>query len=202
MMPDAGMQSLLKRLLHRAPQVIDRIQVGPRPVHMFAVPETLEVWTHSDAAGTFDVISIDDTDSLNATVAVSCAKPQAPATLNPDPCCHPDPNPNMIRSRRDRVSTQVSLTIGVEHQLGSMPCDVTSRLWPQWGHGCCGAQPASMVSCMQHASVCQMQCARHCVTGLRPKVRPRQAAGRREHLPFGVRSANVNEQVLEVRRRV
>ena len=57
-------------------QVINRIVVGPRPVHMFAVPETLEVWAHSDAAGTFDVISIDDTNKLNATVAVRSVQRQ------------------------------------------------------------------------------------------------------------------------------
>ena len=51
-------------------QVINRIQVAPRPVHMFAVPETLQVWAHSDAEGTFDVISIDETDRTSATVAV------------------------------------------------------------------------------------------------------------------------------------
>jgi len=67
-------------------QVVNRIQVGPRPVHMFAVPETLQVWAHSDAAGTFDVISIDDADSLNATVAVRPPLPQAPITFASSRC--------------------------------------------------------------------------------------------------------------------
>jgi len=55
-------------------------------VHMFAVPETLQVWAHSDAAGTFDVISIDDTDSLNATVAVRSQRES-----NPHPVAAPGP---------------------------------------------------------------------------------------------------------------
>ncbi len=53
-------------------QIIDRVQVGPLPVHLYAIVETLEVWSHSDMTGTFDTISITAPNALNTTVAVRC----------------------------------------------------------------------------------------------------------------------------------
>ena len=48
------------------------MQVGPLPVHLYAIVETLEVWSHSDMTGTFDTISITAPNALNMTVAVRC----------------------------------------------------------------------------------------------------------------------------------
>ena len=46
--------------------------MGPRPVHIYVVNPTREVWTHSDVDGSFDVIAIadiaaGDVTQLNAT---------------------------------------------------------------------------------------------------------------------------------------
>lgn len=57
-------------------QIIARIEVSPLPVHIYVVNPTREVWTHSDADGTFDVIAIADVAAGNLTatkVSVSLA---------------------------------------------------------------------------------------------------------------------------------
>lgn len=40
-------------------KVIDRLQAGPRPVHLYYVDYRREVWSHNDEDGTFSVIHID-----------------------------------------------------------------------------------------------------------------------------------------------
>jgi hypothetical protein len=51
-------------------QVVARIKVGARPVHLYSVNETSTVWSHSDAEGVFYVIPLDNPQNLsvNATV--------------------------------------------------------------------------------------------------------------------------------------
>ena len=53
------------------PQYVSRVRVGARPVHLYFVENAGEIWSHSDAEGTFYVISINDVTKLNATVPVS-----------------------------------------------------------------------------------------------------------------------------------
>ncbi len=48
-------------------QVVSKVAVGPRPVHLYAIPELQTVWTHSDGLGAFDVIHIDDISKLRAS---------------------------------------------------------------------------------------------------------------------------------------
>lgn len=48
-------------------KVVSKVQVGPRPVHIYAIPELQAVWTHSDGLGAFDVITIDDVSKLKAS---------------------------------------------------------------------------------------------------------------------------------------
>lgn len=61
----------------RRQQIVDRIQVQPRPVHIYTIQQTQQVWSHSDATGNFSIISISRAGSLNSTVPVS---------LYPKPC--------------------------------------------------------------------------------------------------------------------
>jgi hypothetical protein len=51
----------------RLPKVVSKVSVGPRPVHLYAIPELQTIWTHSDGQGTFDVIAMDDVSKLSAT---------------------------------------------------------------------------------------------------------------------------------------
>lgn len=48
-------------------QIVARVSVSPRPVHIYAVDLTQEVWTHSDADGTFDIFSVDEPSQLNTS---------------------------------------------------------------------------------------------------------------------------------------
>ena len=41
-----------------APQFVQRIKVRPNPVHSYSIPPLGEIWVHSDANATFDVISV------------------------------------------------------------------------------------------------------------------------------------------------
>ncbi len=53
-------------------QIVARVQVGARPVHIYSVVGT--VWSHSDAQGTFDVIALAKPTVLNtSSVPVSLA---------------------------------------------------------------------------------------------------------------------------------
>lgn len=45
-------------------ELIDRVPMGARPVHVYAVFYRNEVWAHADEDGTFDVLAIDDTSQL------------------------------------------------------------------------------------------------------------------------------------------
>ena len=38
-------------------QIVGRIRVGPRPVHVYAINATSKAWSHSDAEGNFYVLS-------------------------------------------------------------------------------------------------------------------------------------------------
>ncbi|KAK9864411.1 hypothetical protein WJX84_003429 [Apatococcus fuscideae] len=49
-------------------QIVDRVQVQPRPVHIYAVTQTQQVWVHSDTTGYFDIIDVAAAGSLNSTV--------------------------------------------------------------------------------------------------------------------------------------
>ena len=51
-------------------QFVTRVAVGSRPVHLYWVQETGQLWSHSDAEGTFYVISLANTDVVNQTVQV------------------------------------------------------------------------------------------------------------------------------------
>ncbi len=48
-------------------QIVARVSVSPRPVHVYAVDLTQEVWTHSDTDGTFDIFNLDEPSQLNKT---------------------------------------------------------------------------------------------------------------------------------------
>ncbi|KAK9840521.1 hypothetical protein WJX84_006832, partial [Apatococcus fuscideae] len=48
--------------------VVDRVQVQPRPVHIYTVQQTQQVWSHSDATGNFSIISVSKAGSLNSTI--------------------------------------------------------------------------------------------------------------------------------------
>ena len=48
-------------------QVVSKIPVGGRPVHIYAIPELQTVWTHSDSSGSFDVVNITDASKLSAS---------------------------------------------------------------------------------------------------------------------------------------
>ncbi|KAK9840520.1 hypothetical protein WJX84_006832, partial [Apatococcus fuscideae] len=52
----------------RRQQVVDRVQVQPRPVHIYTVQQTQQVWSHSDATGNFSIISVSKAGSLNSTI--------------------------------------------------------------------------------------------------------------------------------------
>ena len=58
-------------LRYVALQIVDRVQVQPRPVHIYAVTQTQQVWVHSDTTGYFDIIDVAAAGSLNSTVLVS-----------------------------------------------------------------------------------------------------------------------------------
>ena len=40
------------------PQFVQRIKVRPNPVHSYSVTPLGEIWVHSDANATFDVINV------------------------------------------------------------------------------------------------------------------------------------------------
>ena len=69
-MPSAAEQAAARLTLLLA-QYVSRVRVGARPVHLYFVEDAGEVWSHSDAEGTFYVISINDVTKLHATVPVS-----------------------------------------------------------------------------------------------------------------------------------
>eukprot|EP01023_Acetabularia_acetabulum_P005649 TRINITY_DN12314_c0_g1_i5.p2 TRINITY_DN12314_c0_g1~~TRINITY_DN12314_c0_g1_i5.p2 ORF type:complete len:515 (-),score=126.84 TRINITY_DN12314_c0_g1_i5:296-1840(-) len=47
-------------------KIVARVEVGPRPVHSYAVYEMNEYWTHPDSEGQFDVIKLGNFSSLHA----------------------------------------------------------------------------------------------------------------------------------------
>lgn len=51
-------------------QVVARIKVGARPVHMYSINQTSSVWAHSDAEGTFYVIPVDNPENISVTTTV------------------------------------------------------------------------------------------------------------------------------------
>ncbi|KAL0017780.1 hypothetical protein WJX77_011291 [Trebouxia sp. C0004] len=49
-------------------EIVARVEVNPRPVHIYVVNPTQEVWSHSDTYGTFDIIAVGEPSELNTTV--------------------------------------------------------------------------------------------------------------------------------------
>ncbi|KAK9828955.1 hypothetical protein WJX72_003024 [[Myrmecia] bisecta] len=56
-------------------QIIARLKADARLVHMYAVQQTKEVWAHSDYAGTFTVVSLDQADKLDTVVPKFVTRP-------------------------------------------------------------------------------------------------------------------------------
>ena len=56
-----------------AMQFVNRIVVGPRPVHLYVIDEINEFWSHSDAEGLFYAIPVRQPTSsmVSAPLAVS-----------------------------------------------------------------------------------------------------------------------------------
>jgi hypothetical protein len=51
-------------------QVVARIKVGARPVHMYSINQTSSVWAHSDAEGTFYVIPLNNSQNISVATTV------------------------------------------------------------------------------------------------------------------------------------
>lgn len=51
-------------------QIVGRIKVGALPVHGYSIIQQREYWAHSDVAGSFYVISLDNVNATKAPVAV------------------------------------------------------------------------------------------------------------------------------------
>jgi len=45
-------------------EIVDMVDMGDRPVHIYAVHYREEVWVHADDDGTFDILHLNDTSSL------------------------------------------------------------------------------------------------------------------------------------------
>jgi hypothetical protein len=51
-------------------QIVARIKVGARPVHIYSINQTSSIWSHSDAEGSFYVIPVNNSQNLTATAIV------------------------------------------------------------------------------------------------------------------------------------
>jgi len=48
--------------------IVASVQIGQRPVHMYAISSRQEIWTHSDVEGHFDVVHLNSPSALKAKV--------------------------------------------------------------------------------------------------------------------------------------
>ena len=62
-------------------QIISRVQVGPRPVHIYSINQTSTAWSHADGDGYFYVIPANSSTnvSVGSTVKVRIPIPQSAA---------------------------------------------------------------------------------------------------------------------------
>jgi hypothetical protein len=74
-------------------QIVGRIKVGALPVHGYSIIQRREYWAHSDVAGNFYVISLDNINATEAPVAVglrvtlgTCERSTQPISMHYDIC--------------------------------------------------------------------------------------------------------------------
>lgn len=80
-------------------QIVARIKVGARPVHLYSVNQTSSIWSHSDAEGSFYVIPVNNSQNLTVTRVV-------PVSLKPN---HIDLTPQTFFNKNLTDFAQISL---------------------------------------------------------------------------------------------